>query len=85
MCILELLEAALFVNVAVSLALLANLDQCGNGEDKDGIDAWSMLVIFFFTWDLEREQRTNHAKEGGKDDVESNVGKARDGSRTSAE
>jgi hypothetical protein len=30
-------------------------------------------------------KRTNHAKEGSKDDVERNVGKARDGRRTAAE
>lgn len=73
--------------MAVSLALLANLYQCGNGEDKDGIDAWSMSVIFlFYTHGIWKgEQHTNHAKEGGKDDVESNVGKARDGSRTATE
>lgn len=42
-----MLEATLFINVAISLALLANLDQRGDGEDKDGIDAWTMSATIF--------------------------------------
>lgn len=36
---LKLLIAALFVNVAISLALLADLEEGGDGEDEDGVDA----------------------------------------------
>jgi hypothetical protein len=38
---LKLLEAALFVNVAVTLALLTDLDERGNGENEDGVDAYA--------------------------------------------
>lgn len=42
---LELLVAALFVNVAVALALFADLEEGGDGEDEDSVDAWRSVRL----------------------------------------
>lgn len=78
-------EAALFVNVAVSLALLAILEEARDGEDENGVHAWLLLLAKGPLLSCLGAARTDHAKDGSKDVVDVDVGKVGDGGCAAAE